>query len=368
MLKPFFAAAVKPGGTLELSIYEQIGRDFFGDGVTAKSVKQQLDAAQFSRIAVRINSPGGDAFEGLAIGNLLRSTKKPIDVFVDGIAASAASIIAMAGHTRTMGANAMLMIHNAWTLCAGDGNDMRKMADTLDKISDSIAQTYMERTGKSLDDIKALMDAETWMSAQDAVDGGFATGITEESSEEAMALASTFAALDTMKHVPQELRNSSKSKTKKVDGEDLTWSDFIVASDHEDTSTWHLPWHFSNLEKTKAHLRDALARFNQVEGLSEDEKHAAWTKLVDLCKKYGIHVSEDNAADGTVRNDGDGMGGAEDGMCDCPCQNCMASNCMNCTAENCADENCMNCPMQMSAKAESNLSLYEARLKMLRAA
>lgn len=275
-LAPHFLAAVK-SGTLELSMYDMIGADFFGEGITAKAVKQQMDAAPFNQISVRINSPGGDAFEGVAIGNLLKSAQKPVHVFVDGLAASAASIIAMCGDSIDMAPNAIMMVHNAWSLCAGDGNDMRKMADTLDKVSASIAQTYAGRTGKSLDEVKALMDAETWMNAEESLALGFATSVTDEKNKAAMAMASApafRAVLEKYTNVPDQF---------KADGDD---------------------------------------------------------------------------------------------MCDCACQNCVASNCMNCTAENCSDEDCMDCPMQssLSAKAEtavqaaveeSNLSLYEARLRML---
>ena len=167
-LKPCFRASMQPNSTLELLVYEDIGPGYWGDeGVTAKTVKQQIDSAGvFNRIAVRINSPGGDAFEGVAIMNVLKSQKKPVDVFIDGIAASAASIIAMAGDSITMGKSSMMMVHNAWTLCMGDGDDMRKCADTLDLISAAIGQAYSARTGKTAAEIKTIMDAETWMGAR----------------------------------------------------------------------------------------------------------------------------------------------------------------------------------------------------------
>ena len=119
-LKPFFRASVRNStGVLEMMIYEQIGENWWsGGGVTAKSVKQRIDAAgPFSRLTLRINSPGGDAFEGIAILNMLRAQGKPIDVYVDGIAASAASIIAMCGDTITMGWGAMMMIHDSAIAC-----------------------------------------------------------------------------------------------------------------------------------------------------------------------------------------------------------------------------------------------------------
>jgi ATP-dependent Clp protease, protease subunit len=218
--KPRFRAAVKPyralgltEQTLELQIYEDIGPGYWGEpGLTAKTVKQAIDAAgSFNRIAVRINSPGGDAFEGVAIMNLVRAQRKPVDVFVDGIAASAASIIAMAGDTITMGQSAMMMVHNAWTFAMGDADDLRKTAETLDVISASIGDAYVKRTGKTAAEIKTIMDAETWMGAQECVDQGFATGIdeAEPDDDEAMALARSFKSLAKLKNVPEKLRSAA---------------------------------------------------------------------------------------------------------------------------------------------------------------
>lgn len=208
-LKPWFCASVS-SDTLEMMVYEEIGEDYWsGGGVTAKTVKQAIDGAgAFNRIAVRINSPGGDAFEGVAILNLLRAQKKPIDVFVDGIAASAASVIAMAGDTITMGQSAMMMVHNAWSFCMGDGDDMRKCADTLDKVSASIGDAYVAKSGKTAAEVKAIMDEETWMGAQECVDMGFATAIAnDENDDAAMALARSFRSLAKLKHVPAALKN-----------------------------------------------------------------------------------------------------------------------------------------------------------------
>jgi ATP-dependent Clp protease protease subunit len=211
-MKAQFKAALQPSGVLEILIYEDIGYDWWSDGgVTAKTVKQAMDGAQgFDSITLRINSPGGDAFEGAAIYSLLRASGKPINVFIDGIAASAASIIAMAGDTITMSNVAMMMVHNAWTVCAGDAGDMRKCADTLEKVSASIAQAYVARTGKTAAAIKDIMDEETWMGAQECVDQGFATAVAapEEKDEAAMALASSFRTLAKMKKVPEKLKAS----------------------------------------------------------------------------------------------------------------------------------------------------------------
>jgi HK97 family phage prohead protease len=172
-------AEVNAAGDLELLVYDDIGENFWtGGGVTAKMVRQAIDAAgEFNGIVVRINSPGGDAFEGVAIFNVLRAHKKPVTTYVDGLAASAASVIAMAGDKRIMGVNTMMMIHNASSIVYGDHNEMRQMADVLEKISDSIGMTYVARSGKTAEEVKALMDAESWMSAQDCMDNGFCTGV-----------------------------------------------------------------------------------------------------------------------------------------------------------------------------------------------
>jgi ATP-dependent Clp protease protease subunit len=221
--KAQFRASLQSNGTLELLVYEDIGENWWdGSGVTAKAVKQELDAnPNYSRISIRINSPGGDAFEGIAILNLLKAQKRPVDVSIDGIAASAASLVAMAGSTITMGSSAMMMIHNAWTVCMGDGDDMRKCGDTLDRISESVGQAYVDKTGKSAKEVKALMDAETWMGAQECVDNGFATAVASDSDDnDAMALAKSFRSLAKMKHLPEQLK-TAEGPEEKSDGADV---------------------------------------------------------------------------------------------------------------------------------------------------
>lgn len=211
--RPMIKAAVDPDGTLEILIYGEIGAMYWYEdlGISAKTVRAQIDrAGDFSRVLMRINSPGGDAFEGIAIYNVIRALKKPVEVCVDGLAASSASIIAMAGDAITMGPNTMMMIHNAWTGCYGYASDMRKTADALDKISEAIAQTYVTRTAKTLEAVVALMDAETWMTAQECVAEGFATGIAAADSEPAaLAMAKKFPALARLKKVPEVLKNSA---------------------------------------------------------------------------------------------------------------------------------------------------------------
>lgn len=155
----------------EISIYDEIGMW----GVTAKQFIGDLKAlGDVKDITVSINSPGGSVFDGLAIYNALRASGANVTVKVMGIAASIASIIAMAGKKIVMPENSFMMIHNPLNVIYGNADDMREMADILDKVGSSLVATYVARTGKSEEEVKALMDAETYMTAAEAKELGFA--------------------------------------------------------------------------------------------------------------------------------------------------------------------------------------------------
>jgi ATP-dependent Clp endopeptidase proteolytic subunit ClpP len=162
-----------------VSIYDEIG----AYGVSAKAFLSAAREISARDIVLEINSPGGDVFAGIAMYNGLRALAdagKTIKVKIMGIAASAASLVAMAGDTIEMPANTMMMIHNPWTFAMGDADEMRATADVLDGISNGLIATYAKRTGKSNEDIKVLLDAETWFSAEEAVAAGFATTVTDK--------------------------------------------------------------------------------------------------------------------------------------------------------------------------------------------
>lgn len=159
-----------------IDIFDQIGEDFWGDGVTAHSITTQLGRMK-GDITVRVNSPGGDVFEGMTIYNALRRHQGRVDVQVMGIAASAASVIAMAGDSITMDPGSMMMIHNAWGMVVGNRHDLAETIPVLEKIDGSMSKLYQARTGKSAEEIAALMDNETFMTAEEAVELGFATAL-----------------------------------------------------------------------------------------------------------------------------------------------------------------------------------------------
>ena len=165
----------------EITIYDVIGQDFFGEGVTATSIKSQLDGMQDATdITVRLNSPGGDVFEGLAIYNLLSEHPAKVTVKVDGYAASIASVIALAGDSVMMGKGAMFMIHNPYTFSVGDAKELRAQADVLDQVRDSLVETYQTRMDSDVSEIHSLLDAETWFSPAEAKEIGLATHTTDE--------------------------------------------------------------------------------------------------------------------------------------------------------------------------------------------
>ncbi|TGP43464.1 Clp protease ClpP [bacterium M00.F.Ca.ET.228.01.1.1] len=162
-----------------ISIYDSIGDNWEGTGITAKRVSAVLRNIGARDLTVNVNSPGGDFFEGVAIYNLLREHKAKVTVNVMGLAASAASVIAMAGDEILMGDGAFLMIHNAWTVAIGNRHDIAQAAEVLAPFDAAMAKVYSQRAGISEAEAAALMDKETWIGAEQAVADGFATGLLD---------------------------------------------------------------------------------------------------------------------------------------------------------------------------------------------
>ncbi|MBB2956977.1 head maturation protease, ClpP-related [Pseudoclavibacter helvolus] len=157
----------------DVYIYEEIG-EYWGYGLGAKAFAQQIDALDVETINLYVNSPGGSAWDGIAIMNSLRRHKARVEVTVDGLAASAASLIAMAGDHITMNRGAELMIHDASGMAYGNAQTMDDTAKALHKLSDSYADTYAARAGGTREEWRALMQAETWYTAEEAVTAGLA--------------------------------------------------------------------------------------------------------------------------------------------------------------------------------------------------
>ncbi|QRF55748.1 head maturation protease, ClpP-related [Variovorax paradoxus] len=203
----FFAKTSGKRG--EIYVYDAIGGGFFSEGVTAKSFAESVKAlGDVKALDIYINSPGGSVFEGLAIYNQIKRFDGEKIVHIDGIAASIASVIAMAGDEVRIAANGTIMIHDPWGMAMGTAADMRKQADSLDKVRDVLLENYVARTGAKRDDVSAWMSAETWMNADEAVERGFATSKVEEKQ-----FSAAFPMLEKFNKVPDSLRKQATAST-----------------------------------------------------------------------------------------------------------------------------------------------------------
>ncbi|RWK12526.1 head maturation protease, ClpP-related [Mesorhizobium sp.] len=210
---PLAAAADDPN---TISIFDVIGEDFWtGGGFTAKRMSAALRSIGAKDITVQVNSPGGDMFEGIAIYNLLREHPAKVTVQVMGWAASAASIIAMAGDDIRMGLGTFMMVHNAWGVVVGNRHDMRDAAGLFDGFDSAIADIYVARTGQDRKAVEKLMDAETFMGPTEAVANGFADTVDDGIKASASADKSTDRGLMARRQTEAALAKAGFSRDKR---------------------------------------------------------------------------------------------------------------------------------------------------------
>lgn len=215
---------------VEIYLYNDIG--FWG--VTAldfvREVKNNLEGDNAKELEIHINSNGGEVFDGLAIYNFLRDLANPVTIYVDGIAASIASVIAMSANNLIMPKNSILMIHNVWCGCIGEAEELRKMADLTEKLSNIIADIYEERTGIDNKKLKQMMKDSTYLNGSEAVEQKFADMNTPPVKVVASCqLNKFFNGADTYKNlfsdktptkpINQKTENQPKNKTQNGDDE-----------------------------------------------------------------------------------------------------------------------------------------------------
>ncbi len=164
-------------GDNSISVFDVIGQDYWGEGVTAKRIAGALRSMNGADVTVNINSPGGDMFEGLAIYNLLREYQGKVTVKVLGIAASAASVIAMAGDEIQIGRGAFLMIHNCWVFAMGNRHDFAELSASLAPFDNAMADIYAARSGLDMAEVQLMMDNESYIGGSDAVEKGLADSL-----------------------------------------------------------------------------------------------------------------------------------------------------------------------------------------------
>jgi len=175
--KYFTIRAAAFGNSAEIYIYESIGSSH--GGISAKDFAEELKKVGLvDRLNVFINSDGGSVFDGMTIHEHLRRHPAYVTTYIDGLAASIASVIALAGDEVVMAANAMMMIHDPWATTSGSAEEMQKSAEVLDKVRKQILNIYIRRTGSDRDTIEDMMRDETWMDAAEAISLGFADEIS----------------------------------------------------------------------------------------------------------------------------------------------------------------------------------------------
>ena len=208
-----------------ITMFDVVGEDYWsGGGITAKKVAAQLRAIG-GPVEVQINSPGGDMFEGIAVYNVLREHPHAVTVKVMGMAASAASIIAMAGDTVEIAAASFLMIHNCWVLAMGNRHDMREAAEFLEPFDAAMVEVYSARSGVSAEEIGKWMDAETFMSGSQAIDRGFADALlaadkitTDESAKAADRQVNELRAMELQLVSAGLTRTQARDRINKIKG------------------------------------------------------------------------------------------------------------------------------------------------------
>ena len=207
-LEKKFWSMTKNENNADIYIFGEIvtsGYEWYESDVSASGFQKDLKGlGEVDTINLHINSPGGSVFDGIAIYQMLVQHKAKINVYIDGLAASIASVIAMAGDNIYIPKNAMLMVHNPWTMAVGNASELRKQADDLDKIGQSMQESYLSKTSSKLDQetLQKLLDDETWLSADEAVTYGFADEVLEENRAAACVSKELFA---KYRNVPKDL-------------------------------------------------------------------------------------------------------------------------------------------------------------------
>lgn len=200
--------------TSEITIYGVIGTSWWNDSFSATDIDEALKAAGDNDIIINLNSPGGDAFDGISIFNRLKRHAGKVTIHIDGWACSAASIIAMAADELIMELGSMFMYHEASNIVWGTKTDMRKEAGILEELEEGIIDIYMTKTNLSREEVRANLDAETWLSAKKAVEQGFANKANGVNSDENKP-QNTVLSVDDKRGILNELQGILKPNNQK---------------------------------------------------------------------------------------------------------------------------------------------------------
>ena len=249
----------KASKVVDVYIFDEIGMG----GVNAQGFIEEIKSFKDSPMNLHINCVGGDVFDGMAIFNIIKKRTAKTTVYIEGIAASMGSVIALAADSVVMAENSLFMIHNAWGGAMGEAKEMKKTAKLLDKISGEIADIYVKKTKLPYDKVKEMMDEETWLNAEEALELGFIDSISDAIKVAAKYDVSKFKNI-TNKEIKNKL--SINIKSKKMTDELKTWfngkvEDIIARVKSENTDTDSK----SNVEVTMSDEAEILNKFSDFE-------------------------------------------------------------------------------------------------------
>jgi ATP-dependent Clp endopeptidase proteolytic subunit ClpP len=264
MQKEWYKIKNNASETSDVYLFNDIGTF----GITAQSFIDEIKEYDNKELNIHINSLGGEVFEGMAIYSIIQRRKAKTTVYIEGIAASIASVIALAADEVIMSENSLLMIHNAWGGTQGDARDMRKQADVLDKITNEIAEVYVKKTNIPYDKVIEMMNEETWLTAKEAVALGFVNSISEPIKVAAKYDVSRFKNI-TNKKVDTILSLTEKKKIKMTE-ELKTWFnskvDEIIAKVKTDGNETRETVESVEVEVKLTDNEDVMNKFSDLEG------------------------------------------------------------------------------------------------------
>ena len=295
----------KAGETADIYIFDEIGTY----GVTAQDFISEIKGLKDMPINLRINSLGGDVFDGMAMYNVIKRREAKTTVYIEGIAASIATIIALGADEVIMAENSLFMIHNAWGGTSGEAKDMRKTAETLDKITSELTDIYVKKTGLSYDALAEMMDEESWLNAQEAFDLGFIDTISDSIKVAAKYDVSKFKNI-TNKEIKTKL--SINIKSKKMTDELKAWfngkvEDIIARVKSENVEADSK----SNVEVTMSDEAEILNKFSDFEAKvaevsgSVTELEGEKETLTMEVERLNALLSKANAKGTEISTDGD---------------------------------------------------------------
>jgi len=273
----------------EIWIYEEIGEDLWGDaGIGAKQFQKELTSIKASQIDLHINSPGGNVFDGNTIYNLLKQHPAKVTTYIDGLAGSIASVIALAGDKVIIAENGMFMIHKPFGMTVGDEDDHEEMAYALRQVKGTIIRVYKSKTGKPEDEIDSLLKPPSWLNSDQALELGFVDEISGTADMAACAKFIPIMEKMKLKNIPRVFKDSNKDLTERDAEEALRNKGFSRARSKEILAKGFQPERDAQAEPVKPDVRDAQTEDEPPLRDAEPAKPKAKDKVAELLLKADL--------------------------------------------------------------------------------